>query len=228
MRETYKFSPSLMCMDFMKLQEQLLFFNRVANALHLDIMDGHFVRNLTLSPSFIQQIAPFVEIPMDAHLMVDRPQQFLDAVLEAGADLFSPHIEVTNSEIFRLADILRGRNKKIGVTISPATPVDSLAYCLDVVDKVTVMTVDPGFAGQPFIPQMLKKIEVLRNRKESQGLHFELEVDGSCNRKTFADLASAGTEVFVVGTSGLFSRGSTIEQAWKAMMDDFYSVVAFK
>lgn len=150
----YYLSPSLMCMDMMKLTEQLRFLNSKADRLHVDIMDGHYVKNLALSASFVAQIRPYTSLPIDVHLMVEAPASFIPALLDAGADAFSLHPETICREAFRVINMLRQAGKEVGMVLNPATPVESIQHYLHLLDKVTVMTVDPGYAGQPFIPEM--------------------------------------------------------------------------
>ena len=211
----YYLSPSLMCMDMMKLTEQLHFLNGKADRLHVDIMDGHYVKNLALSASFVAQIRPYTSLPIDVHLMVEEPASFIPSLIEAGADAISLHPETICREAFRLINMLRQAGKEVGVVLNPATPVESIQHYLHLLDKVTVMTVDPGYAGQPFIPEMLAKIAQLRQLKESGNLSFLLEVDGSCNRNTYRELLGAGAQILVMGSSGLFRPDMPLEQAWE-------------
>ncbi|AOE31399.1 hypothetical protein BCV49_14070 [Klebsiella pneumoniae] len=168
----YYLSPSLMCMDMMKLTEQLRFLNSKADRLHVDIMDGHYVKNLALSASFVAQIRPYTSLPIDVHLMVEAPASFIPALLDAGADAFSLHPETICREAFRVINMLRQAGKEVGMVLNPATPVESIQHYLHLLDKVTVMTVDPGYAGQPFIPEMLAKITQLHQLKETGSLRF--------------------------------------------------------
>ncbi|HBX2195292.1 TPA: ribulose-phosphate 3-epimerase [Klebsiella pneumoniae] len=195
----YYLSPSLMCMDMMKLTEQLRFLNSKADRLHVDIMDGHYVKNLALSASFVAQIRPYTSLPIDVHLMVEAPASFIPALLDAGADAFSLHPETICREAFRVINMLRQAGKEVGMVLNPATPVESIQHYLHLLDKVTVMTVDPGYAGQPFIPEMLAKITQLHQLKETGSLRFLLEVDGSCNRNTYRALLGAGAQILVAG-----------------------------
>lgn len=211
----YYLSPSLMCMDMMKLTEQLRFLNSKADRLHVDIMDGHYVKNLALSASFVAQIRPYTSLPIDVHLMVEAPASFIPALLDAGADAFSLHPETICREAFRVINMLRQAGKEVGMVLNPATPVESIQHYLHLLDKVTVMTVDPCYAGQPFIPEMLAKITQLHQLKETGSLRFLLEVDGSCNRNTYRALLGAGAQILVMGSSGLFRADMPLELAGK-------------
>ncbi|OCG35349.1 D-allulose 6-phosphate 3-epimerase [Gilliamella sp. Gris1-4] len=212
-----RISPSLMCMDLMNIKEQLMFFNQHADFLHVDIMDGHFVKNITLSAFFIEQIKPYTCIPIDVHLMVENPTDFIDQMANAGADFICPHAETINTNAFRVINHIHQLNKKVGVVINPATPISQYIHLLD---KITVMTVDPGYAGQPFIPEMLEKIRKLSELKKKNSFKFLIEVDGSCNINTYQQLLSVGAEVLIMGSSGLFKKNLSLENAWQKMSFD--------
>ncbi|KGT92426.1 allulose-6-phosphate 3-epimerase [Erwinia typographi] len=212
-----KISPSLMCMNLMEIKQQLAVLNTRADFLHVDIMDGHYVKNITLSPFFIEQIRPFTPVAIDVHLMVEEPTDFIDAVAKAGADYICPHAETINRDAFRVINQIRSLKKKVGVVLNPATPVSFIHHYIHLLDKITVMTVDPGYAGQPFIPEMVRKIAELKALKQQHGYHYLIEIDGSCNEKTYATLLEAGAEVLIVGTSGLFNLDNDLTRAWDSM-----------
>lgn len=214
---TYMISPSLMCMNLIEIKDQLDVLNTRADFLHIDIMDGHYVKNITLSPFFIEQIRPHTSLKIDVHLMVEEPSNFIDAVANAGADYICPHAETINRDAFRIINQIRKHNKKVGVVLNPATPVEYIKHYIHLLDKITIMTVDPGYAGQPFIPEMLNKIQELAALKKEHNYHYLIEIDGSCNTKTFHDLLGAGAEVLIVGTSGLFNLDNDLAVAWDKM-----------
>lgn len=212
------FSPSLMCMDLTKFREQIETLNRRADLYHVDIMDGHYVKNLTLSPFFIEQLSKVATIPIDAHLMAEKPNDFLvDACIDAGASIISIHPEVVHSELFRTIAHIKKRGCQVGVVLNPATPLAIIKPFAHLIDKLTIMTIDPGFAGQPFLTEMVEKIADAKRFRAEQGLAFTLEVDGSCNEKTFKQLVQAGNETFIVGTSGLFGLDHDLSTAWEKM-----------
>ncbi|QKJ88152.1 Ribulose-phosphate 3-epimerase [Paramixta manurensis] len=213
-----KISPSLMCMNLMEIKQQLAILNSRADFLHVDIMDGHYVKNITLSPFFIEQIRPYTPLAIDVHLMVEEPTDFIEAVAKAGADYICPHAETINRDAFRVINQIRALGKKPGVVLNPATPVSFIHHYIHLLDKITVMTVDPGYAGQPFIPEMINKIAELKALKEQHGYTWLIEIDGSCNQKTYTTLLDAGAEVLIVGTSGLFNLHANLETAWDDMM----------
>lgn len=223
--ETYKFSPSLMCMDLVHFKEQVEILNNRADFYHVDIMDGHFVKNITLSPFFIQQLKKVSKIPIDAHLMVENPQDFTEMAMDAGADFISLHEETINGKSFRLIDYIKGKGKKFGVVLNPATRLENIMHYIQRVDKITVMTVDPGFAGQKFIPEMLEKIRHLKELKKNNCYEYLITVDGACNKNTFKQLSEAGAEEFILGSSGLFNLNEDLSKSWELMLDQFNSCV---
>ncbi|MFS2221380.1 D-allulose 6-phosphate 3-epimerase [Pantoea sp. B65] len=215
------FNPSLMCMDLTKFSEQITALNSRASFFHVDIMDGHYVKNITLSPFFIEQLKKVSTIPIDVHLMVENPQEIIPMCLEAGADYISFHPETANNKIFRLINEIHAAGRKAGVVLNPATPVASIKEYIHLLDKITIMSVDPGFAGQQFIPETLNKIAELVKYREDNDLHYLTEIDGSCNEKTFNQIASSGVDVFIVGTSGLFNLDDDVSLAWDKMTTIF-------
>ncbi|MGE6632252.1 D-allulose 6-phosphate 3-epimerase [Bacillus sp. NPDC077027] len=216
------FSPSLMCMDLTRFREQIEALNKRADMYHVDIMDGHYVKNITLSPFFIEQLRKITTLPIDVHIMAEKPNDFLiDACIDAGASIISLHPEVVQSEVFRTIRHIHERNCQVGFVLNPATPLQILEPFIHLIDKVTIMTIDPGFAGQPFLTEMLGKIKEAKQLKQKGGYTFSIEVDGSCNEKTFRLLAEAGNEIFIVGTSGLFGLNEEIHIAWENMQNIF-------
>lgn len=221
-----KFSPSLMCMDLTQFKEQITAMNDKADFYHVDIMDGNYVRNITLSPFFIENLKKITEVPIDVHLMVNHPEDIIPMCLEAGADIISFHPETANNKIFRLLNQIKDAGRRCGVVLNPATPAGAIAEYAHLLDKVTVMSVDPGYAGQKFIPQSLNKIKQLIAMREANGWHYLTEIDGSCNEKTFGVVAESGVDVFIVGTSGLFSLAEDVSEAWDRMLTIFAREVA--
>ena len=188
-------------------------------------MDGHFVKNITLSPDFVKAISKAVKIPMDCHLMVTDPDDYIESLAQAGAGYICPHAETINSDAFRIINKIRANGCKVGVVLNPATPLSYIQHYIHLVDKITIMSVDPGFAGQPFIREMLDKIAEAKRLKEEHGYKYIIEVDGSCNANTFKDLAAAGTECFIVGSSGLFNLDEDLTIAWDKMIETFNACV---
>ncbi|MGK3143983.1 D-allulose 6-phosphate 3-epimerase [Pantoea sp. C2G6] len=221
-----KFSPSLMCMDLTRFREQIEAMNSRAAFYHVDIMDGSYVKNITLSPFFISNLKKITDVPIDVHLMVNHPEDIIPLCLDAGADIISFHPETASNKIFRLLNQIKQAGRRCGVVLNPATPVESIREYAHLLDKVTVMSVDPGFAGQRFIPETLNKIRQLIQLRNSSGYHYLTEIDGSCNAATFREIAASGVEVFIVGTSGLFSLADDVAEAWQRMESLFLTETA--
>ena len=221
-----KFSPSLMCMDLTQFREQITAMNARADFYHVDIMDGSYVKNITLSPFFIENLKKITDVPIDVHLMVNHPEDIIPMCIEAGADIISFHPETANNKIFRLLNQIKDAGRRCGVVLNPATPADAIKEYAHLLDKVTVMSVDPGYAGQKFIPESLTKIKELIAMRENKGYHYLTEIDGSCNEKTFNVISRSGVDVFIVGTSGLFSLADNVSDAWDKMVDIYQREVA--
>ncbi len=215
------FNPSLMCMDFLDMRNQAAILNTRCDMYHADVMDGHYVKNITLSPDFIRAFHSVAEKPIDCHLMVTNPDDFLEPLAEAGAEVLCVQAETINRDAFRILNRIESLGCKTGLVLNPATPLDFARHYLDRIDILTIMTVDPGFAGQPFIPEMLEKIREAREFREKHGCKYKIEVDGSCNERTFKALYEAGAEIFIVGTSGLFSKDRDLARAWEKMLADY-------
>ncbi|MEY5324219.1 D-allulose 6-phosphate 3-epimerase [Salmonella enterica subsp. enterica serovar Corvallis] len=219
-------APSLMCMDLLRLEEQVSFLNDKIGYFHVDIMDGHYVPNLTLSPFFVSQMKRVASAPIDCHLMVTNPQDYISTLADAGASMVSFHAETANGQAFRLIDNIRSAGMKCGLVVNPETQLDIVTLYLDRVDKVTIMTVDPGFAGQAFISAMLKKIAAFAEYRQQHQLEFLIEVDGSCNKNTYSALVEAGADVLIVGSSGLFGHSEDIGEAWQIMQRNLAEALA--
>ena len=200
--------------------------NARADFYHVDIMDGSYVKNITLSPFFIENLKKITDVPIDVHLMVNHPEDIIPMCIEAGADIISFHPETANNKIFRLLNQIKDAGRRCGVVLNPATPADAIKEYAHLLDKVTVMSVDPGYAGQKFIPESLNKIKELIAMRETQGYHYLTEIDGSCNEKTFNVISRSGVDVFIVGTSGLFSLADNVSDARDKMVDIYQREVA--
>lgn len=208
-----KVSVSVMCMDYRDMGRQFEILNEFADAYHWDIMDGHYVPNIVLNLDMLKTLQPVIKKPVHAHLMVERPQDFVEQLIDLGVGEISFQIDTVNRQMFRLLNLAEKAGVGVGAVLNPMDTVDSLKYVLGRLASVTVMTVDPGFAGQPFIPEMLDKISLLKELKIKHGYTYEIEVDGSVNHRTFQRLSDAGAERFVLGSSGLFGLADTLEEA---------------
>jgi D-allulose-6-phosphate 3-epimerase len=213
-------------MDLTQFREQITAMNSRADFYHVDIMDGSYVKNITLSPFFIENLKKITDVPIDVHLMVNHPEDIIPMCIDAGADIISFHPETANNKIFRLLNQIKDAGRRCGVVLNPATPADAIKEYAHLLDKVTVMSEDPGYAGQKFIPESLNKIKQLIAMREENGYHYLTEIDGSCNEKTFNVISRSGVDVFIVGTSGLFSLADNVSEAWDKMVDIYQREVA--
>ena len=216
-----KISPSILSSDYGKIAEELKDMeNCGADYMHIDVMDGHFVPNLTLGAPVIKCIRKATKVPFDVHLMISDPLKYIDDFCDAGADIITFHTEC-DSPIDETIEKILSRGVKASLTVKPNTPAEDIFPYLDKLSMVLVMTVEPGFGGQSFMEDMMKKVSLLRNEIEKRGLNCEIEVDGGINEKTIATAAAAGADVFVSGNA-IFSsadRKATIEK-FKAIAEE--------
>lgn len=221
MTRQIQLSPSLMTMDLDQFKEQITFLNDKVNSYHIDIMDGHFVPNITLSPWFIQEVRKISDVPMSAHLMVTDPTFWVQELVDIQCEMICIPAEVVNGVAFRLIDQIHDAGLKAGMVLNPETPVSALEPYIDLLDKVTIMTVDPGFAGQRFLEKTLDKITTLRELREEKGYHYEIEMDGSTNKKHWKMISDANPDVYIIGRSGLFGLTPDIASSWDQMVEEY-------
>lgn len=201
-----KIAPSILSADFARLGEEVQAVAKAgADYIHIDVMDGHFVPNLTIGPLVVAAVRKVTPLPLDVHLMIEHPDRYIPDFARAGADIITVHQEAV-PHLHRTVQLIKGLGKKAGVSVNPATPTTVLDIILEDLDLVLVMTVNPGFGGQEFIASGLDKIAALRREIDRRGLKVELEVDGGVKADNIARIAAAGAEVFVAG-SAVFGAG---------------------
>jgi ribulose-phosphate 3-epimerase len=204
-----KIAPSILSADFARLGEEVAAICEAGcDYVHVDVMDGHFVPNITIGPDVVKAIKPHASRPLDVHLMIAPVDPYITAFAEAGADIITFHPEA-GPHPHRTAQAIRAAGCRVGVSLNPGTPLAALDQLLDLVDLVLVMSVNPGFGGQSFITSQLEKISQLRQLIDASGRDIELEVDGGVNRETVAQVIAAGANVLVAGTA-TFKGGPTL------------------
>lgn len=213
-----KIAPSLLSADFARLAEEL---ETVASAdiLHLDVMDGHFVPNITIGPPIIKALRKRTRLPFDCHLMISEPQKYIDRFLDAGADMISIHVE-TEPHLQRALQMIRDGGAKAGIAINPATSAESLSTAIEFCDYVLVMTVNPGFGGQKFIEPVVPKIRHISGLIRERGLGVDIEVDGGIDARTAPMVVAAGASILVAGQAvfGQPDRAAAMESIRSAVL----------
>jgi len=213
-------APSILSADFAKLGEEVRAIDEAgADWIHIDVMDGHFVPNLTIGPGVVKALRPHTEKPFDVHLMISPVDSFLDAFAEAGADLITVHPEA-GPHLHRTVQHIKALGKKAGVSLNPATPAKALDYVIEEIDLVLVMSVNPGFGGQKFISSQLKKIEAVANRIAKENLDVRLEVDGGIDPETAPRAVDAGADVLVAGTAAFRGGPGSYSDNIRALRGD--------
>jgi len=199
-------APSILSADFAHLADNCLAtIHGGATLLHVDVMDGHFVPNITIGPLVVAALRKVTDVPLDCHLMITNPDEYIPAFADAGANWVSVHQEIC-IHLNRTLELIHSHGMKAGVVINPATPVQTLGEVLDLVHHVLVMSVNPGFGGQKFIPATLEKVRKLTTMRAAKGANFRIEIDGGIDMETIGPSARAGVELFVVG-SHVFGHG---------------------
>lgn len=193
------FSPSILAADFSNLREEIKKVEK-ADFLHLDIMDGRFVPNISFGPGLIKALRPYSPLKFDTHLMIVEPEKYIATFAEAGSDLITIHAEAV-THLDRVVSQIKDKGCKAGVALNPATPLNVLEYVLDKIDYVLLMTVNPGYGGQSFIPLMFQKIVELKEIIQENDLDINIEIDGGVNLDNINELSNAGVDIFVAGSA---------------------------
>ncbi|GAE24203.1 ribulose-phosphate 3-epimerase [Halalkalibacter wakoensis JCM 9140] len=200
-----KVAPSILSANFAHLADDIKDVeNGGADYIHVDVMDGHFVPNITIGPLVVEAIRPITKLPLDVHLMIENPDRYVTQFAQAGADIITVHVEAC-THLHRTIHLIKEQGVKAGVVVNPATPVEWIEPVLEDIDLVLLMTVNPGFGGQSFIESVLPKIERVAHLVKTKGLQVEIEVDGGVNEKTAKKCVEAGANVLVAG-SAIYNR----------------------
>ena len=209
-------APSILSADFSQLGTEIKAVEKAgANLIHVDVMDGRFVPNITIGPLVVEAIRPVTDLPLDVHLMIVEPERYIEAFASAGADYITVHVEAC-THLHRVIQQIKCCGKKAGAVLNPATPLCSIEYVLEDLDIVLLMSVNPGFGGQSFIPSTLSKIRALRHIMDERGLDIPIEVDGGVNPSTIRDVVTAGADICVAG-SAVFGKDD-----YKKAIDDLH------
>lgn len=210
----FSIAPSLMCADLLQLRSEISELERAgARLFHLDVMDGHFVPNFGLSFDLVRQIRNITDAGLDLHLMVDAPEQHVERIRALKVDYVSFHIEASHAPL-RLAQAIKATGAKVGIALNPSTPVGALRHVLEEVDYILIMTVEPGFAGQSFIPAMYEKIREVRQELDKLCLSTDIQVDGNLNAETSVRCIERGATILVGGSSSVFCRKRDVYSAY--------------
>ncbi|WP_100403082.1 ribulose-phosphate 3-epimerase [Bacillus sp. FJAT-42315] len=196
-----KIAPSILSADFSRLGEEIKDVEMGgADIIHVDVMDGHFVPNITIGPLIVDAIRPITKLPLDVHLMIENPDQYIEAFAKAGADYITVHVEAC-PHLHRTIQLIRSHGVKAGVVLNPATPAQMIEHILEDIDMVLLMTVNPGFGGQSFIHSVVPKIRQVKQMIDEKGLDVEIEIDGGVNIETAKLCTEAGASILVAGSA---------------------------
>ena len=207
-----KISPSILSADFSKLGNEIQDLEKAkADLIHIDVMDGHFVPNITIGPEVINKLRKYTSLPFDVHLMISPVHNFIKNFAEAGADIITIHPEATDDLVSSIKEI-KSYNKKAGVSLNPETPIEKVLPVLNSIDLVLIMSVNPGFGGQKFMPETLEKVKKLRKEIDSKKLKAKIEIDGGINFENSKSALKAGVDILVSGTTIFKENGGDLKK----------------
>ncbi len=218
MQDKIKLAPSILSADFARLGEQVAEVTKAgADYIHIDVMDGHFVPNITIGAPVVASLRSWTHLPLDVHLMIEQPERYISRFADSGADIITVHVE-TCPHLHRTIQVIKGLGVKAGVALNPASPLSMVDAIMPQVDLILIMSVDPGFGGQAFIPETLEKISRLRRMLDDKRLAIELEVDGGITIANAPSIVKAGANVLAVGNS-IFKAKEGISQALQKLRE---------
>ena len=212
MSSIIKISPSILSADFSKLGEEIIALEKAgADYIHIDVMDGHFVPNITIGPEVVKRLRPVTKLPFDVHLMISPVNNFIKDFADAGADIITFHPEATEN-LFKTIELIKSFGKKVGLSLKPESPISLIELCLEQIDLILIMSVNPGFGGQKFMPEVLDKIKELKKIKDKQKLIFDIEIDGGINFDNNKLAIEAGANILVSGTTIFKNNNGNIKK----------------
>jgi ribulose-phosphate 3-epimerase len=201
MSSLIKISPSILSADFSRLGEEIIALEKAgADYIHIDVMDGHFVPNITIGPEVIKRLRPITKLPFDVHLMISPVDNFVKDFADAGADIITFHPEATEN-LFKTIELIKSFGKKVGLSLKPESPISLIELCLEQIDLILIMSVNPGFGGQKFMPEVLKKMKILKKIVDEKKLNVDIEIDGGINFENSQKAKDCGANILVSGST---------------------------